>query len=136
MSVADSIDWILPVRTKRRKLMKRENLAVILAALLLLLFSNSIQAAGGADEDTDTRMVGAIVVEVAEAHISVKARTGVEHVIAVDNAGTRVTIDGKAVSLKELREGDVVTVELDEEKPVKFAKLISMRSAEVARVRR
>ena len=116
--------------------MKR-NLVSLLAVLLLTIFSNAIQAAvsdeGG---DTDVRITGAKVVEVAEAHISVMARTGVEHVIAVDRAGTKVTIDGEVVSLKDVREGDVVTIELDEQREVKFAKNILMRSAEIARVRR
>jgi len=68
----------------------------------------------------------------------VMARTGVEHVISVDREGTKVTIDGEAVSLKDVREGDIVTIELDAQKPVKFAKNISMRSeqSQVARVRR
>lgn len=118
--------------------MRSKPLAAFLAAMLLMFFSTAIQASGdGKNEDTDTRMVGAKVLEVAESHISVMARTGVEHVIAVDSVGTKVTVDGKAVSLKEIREGDIVTVELDAKKPVKFAKNIVMRSEqEVARVRR
>ena len=117
--------------------MKKKTLAAILAALLLMLFSNAIQAAAGkGDEDTDTRFVGAKVVEVAESHISIVARSGVEHVIAVDGTGTKVTIDGHVVSLKEVREGDVVRIELDAKNPVKFAKNISMRSEQVARIRR
>ena len=66
------------------------------------------------------------------------ARTGVEHVIAVDREGTKVTINGEAVSLKDLREGDIVTVELDAQKPVKFAKNIELRpeGGQLARVRR
>lgn len=119
--------------------MKRKPLAGLAAAILLTLFSIGIQAApAGHDEDTDTRMVEARVVEVAEAHVSVVARTGVEHVIAVDREGTRVTINGTVVSLKDLREGDVVTVELDAHKPVKFAKNIELRSddSQLARVRR
>jgi len=115
--------------------MKIRPLAAFLTALLVLFFSVAIYAASD-NPDTDTRMVGAKVVEVAEAHISVMARTGVEHVIAVDSTGTKVTIDGKTVSLKDIHEGDVVTVELDAKKPVKFAKNISMRSEEIARVRR
>ena len=116
--------------------MKR-NLAGLLAVLLLTLFSNAIQAAVAKDdEDTDARITGAKVVEVGEARISVMARSGVEHVLAVDNQGTRVTIDGEVVSLKDVREGDIVTIELDEQREVKFAKNISMRSAEIARVRR
>jgi hypothetical protein len=49
-----------------------------------------------------------------------------------------VTIDGLVVALQDLREGDVVTVELDANNPMMFAKNISMRSdqGEVARNRR
>ncbi len=120
--------------------MRRKPLAVLAAAVaLLMFFSIGIQAAPvGNDEDTDTRIVEARVVEVAEAHVSVMARTGVEHVIAVDREGTKVMINGEVVSLKDLREGDVVTIELDAQKPVKFARNIEMRSegSQVARVRR
>jgi hypothetical protein len=117
--------------------MKSKPLAALLAALLLTFFSTAIQAqSNDGKEDTDTHIAGARVVEVAEAHISVMARTGVEHVIAVDSAGTKVTIDGKTVSLKDIREGDVITVELDAKRPVKFAKNIVMRSEQIARVRR
>ncbi len=93
---------------------------------------------GLTEEDTDNRLVQAKIVEVAESHISVMARTGVEHVIAVDSEGTKVTIDGRVVSLKDVREGDIATIELDAHKPVKFARNISMRSEQlqVARVRR
>ena len=114
--------------------MKRKTLAAILAALLLLVFASAVAGKNGKDEDTDLRIIGAKVVEVADSHISVMARSGVEHVIAIDNNGTKVTIDGKAVSLKDVREGDVVTVELDAKKPMKFAKNILMRSEQVARV--
>ena len=119
--------------------MKRKPLAGLLAAVLLTFFSNGIQAAAVlTEEDTDNLIVQARVVEVAEAHISVMARSGVEHVIAVDREGTKVTIDGRVVSLKDVREGDVATIELDAHKQVKFARNISMRSeqSQVARVRR
>lgn len=119
--------------------MKRKPLASFLAAVLLTFFSNGILlAATSTEEDTDNRLVEAKVVEVAETHISVMARTGVEHVIAVDREGTKVTIDGRVVSLKDIREGDVATIELDAQKQVKFAKNILMRSeqSQVARVRR
>jgi hypothetical protein len=118
--------------------MRRKPLAV-LAAMLLTFFSIGIQAApSGGGEDTDTRIIEARVVEVAEAHVSVMARTGVEHVIAVDREGTKVMLNGEVVSLKDLREGDVVTVELDARKPVKFARNILLRpeGSQVARVRR
>lgn len=116
--------------------MRRKTFAALIVASLFLLFSNTIRAASRGDEDTDTRIVSAKVLEVADSHISVMARSGVEHVIAVDGNRTRVTIDGKAVSIKEVREGDIVTIELDKRMPVKFAKNILMRTAEVARVRR
>lgn len=119
--------------------MRRKPLAVLMAATLLAFFSIGIKAASiGNDEDTDTRIVEARVVEMAEAHVSVMARTGVEHVIAVDREGTKVMINGEVVSLKDLREGDIVTIELDAQKPVKFARNIEMRSegSQVARARR
>ena len=119
--------------------MKRKPLVGLAAAVLVALFSIGISAAPfGNEEDTDTRLVSATVVEVAETHVSVMARTGVEHVIAVDREGTKVTINGEVISLKDLREGDVVTVELDAHKPVKFARNIELRpeGAQVARVRR
>ena len=120
--------------------MKRNLAGLVAAALTLsMLLTNAAQAAiGDTDEDTDTRFVQAKIIEVAEAHISVMARTGVEHVIAVDRVGTRVTIDGRVVSLKEVREGDIATIELDAHKQVKFARNILMRSeqTQVARVRR
>lgn len=111
----------------------------LFAVLFLILISAPVLAAVSDDkEDTDTRMVNAKVVEVNDEHISVIARTGVEHVISVDRAGTKVILAGREVSLKELREGDIVTVMLDEQKPVKFAKNISIKvgQTEVARNRR
>ncbi len=119
--------------------MKRKPLASFLAVMLLTFFSNGILlATGSTEEDTDNLIVQAKVIEVAESHISVMARTGVEHVIAVDREGTKVTIDGRVVSLKDVREGDIATIELDAQKQVKFARNISMRSeqSQVARVRR
>ena len=103
--------------------MGRRHLAVIAAALLMFAMQATALASDDGD-DTDTRMVDAKVVEVTEHRISVIARTGVEHVIAIDGSGTKVWMEGKVVSLKELQKGDVVTVELDELNPVKFAKQI------------
>jgi hypothetical protein len=90
-------------------------------------------------KDTDTRLVNARVVEVTDEHISVMARTGVEHVIAIDRNDTRVTIEGRVVSLKDVREGDVITIDLDAQKRVKFARNIAIRASDnsvVARNRR
>lgn len=108
--------------------MKRRSLTITLAALLLTVLSGTALAALGNDEDTATRMVNAKVVEVNDEHISVMAQTGVEHVIAIaiDNTNTKVKLEGKLVSLKALREGDVVSVELDTLNPLKFAKNISV----------
>ena len=119
--------------------MNRKYLASILAALLLTFFSTAVRAAFNDErEDTDTRIIDAQVVEVADGHISVIARSGVEHVIAIDNTGTKVTIEEQEVSLKEVREGDIITIELDEQNPVKFARTISMTAeqVQVARLRR
>lgn len=121
----------------RRKL---QLLTGAFAVLLLTAFSASAQAVADskAVEDTDTKMFDAKVVEVAENHISVIARTGVEHVIEINNERTKVTIEGEEVSLKNVREGDVITIELDEQNPIMFAKNISFSAAteQVARVRR
>jgi len=120
--------------------MKRETLASFFATLLLLVCTTTALANDPAGpEDTDTRMTEARVVEISDARIAVIARTGVEHVIAIDSADTTVRLEGRLVSLKDVREGDVVTVELDEKKPVKFAKSINLalpsNAGHVARVR-
>jgi hypothetical protein len=117
---------------------KLQFLVGALAVIILTSLSASAQAvAVNANEDTETKMIDAKVVEVTDTRISVFARSGVEHVIAIDREGTRVTIDGRAVSLKDVREGDLISIELDEENPVKFAKNISLSasSEQVARVR-
>ena len=121
--------------------MRHRYLLVMFAALLLALFPTAAWAVasdGDQTEDTDLRLIDARVVEVTDARISVIARTGVEHVIAIDRTDTKVAIDGEVVSLKDVREGDVITIELDAQNPVKFARNISMRSdtMELARNRR
>jgi hypothetical protein len=83
-------------------------------------------AASDSEKDSDVRMIDAKVVEVNERHISVVARTGVEHVIATDAADTHVTLKGKRVAIKRLHVGDLVTVELDAMNPLKFARRISI----------
>jgi hypothetical protein len=137
MSVAASFSGNLlrPIRSGEL-MMKKKAVAAILVALLLLFFASTVAGSNAKDEDTDLRIIGAKVVEVADSHISVMARSGVEHVIAIDGNGTKVTIDGKKVSLKDVKEGNVVTVELDAKNPMKFAKNISMRSEQVARASR
>lgn len=115
--------------------MKRKSLAAILALTIFAVFQTSALAADG-EEDTDTRLVEAKVVEVTDARISVIARTGVEHVIGIDNSDTKVRVEGKLVSLKDVREGDVVTIELDEVSPVKFARNIQIATQNGSQVAR
>jgi hypothetical protein len=81
-------------------------------------------AASDGPQDTDVRKVDAKVVEVNDRHISIVARTGVEHVVATDAADTHVTLRGKRIELKKLRVGDVVTVDLDASSELKFARRI------------
>ena len=119
--------------------MKRQLSITLFVAISLAIFVSPILAASSTDEDTDTRMVDAVVVEVTRTRISVIARTGVEHVIAINDADTKVKIDDQVVSLKDVREGDIVTVELDENNPLKFARniVIAVQAGnQVARVRR
>ncbi len=111
--------------------MKQRLTAVVTTILVLTFFSiNIFAASNNANDpktDTDMRMVDAKVVEVTDTHISVMARTGVEHVIAVDRLDTKAVIDGHSISLKDVREGDVITIDLDAKNPVKFAKNISVQ---------
>ena len=104
--------------------MRRRSLVSLFAIVLALAAYTPALAAADAEEDTNVQMVNAKVVEVNRRHISVVARTGVEHVIATDAADTHVTHKGKRVELKKLRVGDVVTVHLDTANPLKFARRI------------
>lgn len=106
-------------------MMKRRSLASLIAVMLMLAaYVPALAASDGAQDDTDVRKVDAKVVEVNERHISIVARTGVEHVIATDAADTHVTLRGKRIELKKLRVGDVVTVDLDAASQMKFARRI------------
>ena len=105
--------------------MRRRSLASLIAVLLALAaYAPALAASDGEQQDTDVRMVDAKVVEVNDRHISVVARTGVEHVVATDAADTHVTLRGKRVELKRLRVGDIVTVDLDTASQLKFARRI------------
>ena len=97
-------------------------------ALMLMLGANNIaRATGYEDSDPEGRLVNVRVVEVSDERISVMTREGVEHVIAVCQVNTQVKRGKQYVHSKDLRVDDVVTVVLDEEKPVKFAKNIEIR---------
>jgi hypothetical protein len=100
--------------------------AVCASALLILGLHVGVLALSSDDADTDSRMVRAKVVEVNEHRISVIAQTGVEHVIATNDTATKVLLNGTEVRLKDLRKGDVVTVQLDESSQLKFAKEITI----------
>ena len=104
--------------------MRRRSLASLIAVMLTLAAYAPAYASSDGAQDTDVRKVDAKVVEVNDRHISIVARTGVEHVIATDAADTHVTLAGKRVELKKLRVGDIVTVDLDTESPLKFARRI------------
>lgn len=122
--------------------MRRKYLAAFLMSMMVVLCGAASQArvlASDDENDTDTRLVNARVTEITDGRISVLAQTGVEHVIAIDAEKTRVTREGRVVSVKEVREGDIITIELDEKNPVKFAMNISMQAEQptaVARNRR
>ncbi|HYY94039.1 MAG TPA: hypothetical protein VE713_05935 [Pyrinomonadaceae bacterium] len=118
--------------------MRRRSLAFLIAVLLCAAAHAPALAAAQDGEDTDVRLVDAKVVEVNDSHISVIARTGVEHVIATDSAGTHVTLKGKRIAFKKLQVGDTVTVELDAANPLKFARriVIDQQGAVLASVRR
>lgn len=108
--------------------MKTFNRAILGAlALMLMLGSNVVRAAGFEDSDPEGRLVNVRVVEVSDERISVVTREGVEHVIAVCQINTQVKRGKQYVHSKDLRVDDVVTIMLDEEKPVKFAKNIEVR---------
>lgn len=106
--------------------MTKRLLAAAALALLVTFSPNLALASGNDDSDTDTRFVKARVVEIGERRIAVITRSEVEHVIAVDGESTRVRVGDRLVSVKDLREGDVVTVELDELNPMKFARNITV----------
>ena len=106
--------------------MRRRSLTALFAIVLTAFIAAPALALATDGEDTDTRFVNAKVVEVTEDHISVFARTGVEHVIATADTDTKVTREGKLISLRDLRQGDIVTVELDADRQLKFARHIDI----------
>lgn len=118
-----------------QRIMRRKSIAVIIALTLIAAAQTAALAADN-ENDTDTRLVAAKVVEVTDGRISVIARSGVEHVIAIDDKDTKVRVEGKLVSLKDVREGDMVTVELDELSPVKFARNIQVSTQSGSQVAR
>jgi hypothetical protein len=108
--------------------MKKFNRAIFgVLALALILGANVAQAASLDDNDTDGRLVNVRIVEVSDERISVVTREGVEHVISVCQINTQVRRGKQYVHCKDLRVNDIVTIVLDEDKPIKFAKNIEVR---------
>lgn len=106
-------------------MMRTKNLVCAIAVLFAaFVYAPVFHAASDPAKDTDARMVDAKVVEVNDKHISVIARTGVEHVIATNAEDTRVTLKGKRIAFKKIHVGDIVTVELDATSQLKFARRI------------
>lgn len=121
--------------------MKKNSLLILLVLAAVFALPTNSFATGindNKDEDTETRIINAQVVEVTDARISVMVRTGVEHVIMINRKNTKVTIDGADVLLKDVKEGDIVTIELDAASPMKLAKGIRViaHSNETARINR
>ena len=108
--------------------MKKFNRAIFgVLAFALMLGTNVAQAATLDDNDTEGRLVNVRVVEVSDTRISVVTGDGVEHVISVCQINTQVKRGKQYVHSKDLRVDDIVTIVLDEEKPIKFAKNIEVR---------
>ncbi len=126
--------------------MKQRTIIKIVALVFSIFFALAVSANAQkkarqvettATTDTDTRMIDARVVEINKTHISVVARTGVEHVIAVNDKNTKVKMGESLVALTDLHEGDVVNIELDVANPMKFAKNIAVANTDqIARIRR
>lgn len=116
--------------------MKRKTLNILTAAFLAIFLSSSAHAVTSDLEDTDTRFVDAKVVEVSEQRIAVIARSGVEHVIALDAENTQVSLGGKDVLAADLRVGDIVTVVLDSESRLKLARQIKVEALAGSRLAR
>jgi hypothetical protein len=108
--------------------MKKINHMILGAVAFVLMFGTNVALAAGVnDNDTDGRLVNVRVVEVGNERISVMTREGVEHVIAICQTNTKVKRNNQYVHGKDLRVDDIVTILLDEEKPIKFAKNIEVR---------
>ncbi len=110
--------------------MRRQTYITLGIALWLTLgMAGQVLAGTEGNDDTDGRLIDARVVEINDKHLSVMARSGVEHVICIDQTGTRVKRGDSYVTVAELRKGDIVIVEMDEAKQVKFAKQIEITRA-------
>ena len=106
--------------------MKCKNRTRALILAISLCVSGVAAIAQQKAQDPENGFIAARVVEVTDSRVSVIAATGVEHVIRIDEKKTRMRLEGRKVSVKKLREGDVVNIVLDSDNPIKFAKSISM----------
>lgn len=113
---------------------KQFRLAVLVLAVAAFSSNVTFAAIRSDGDDTESKFSNARVIEVTESHISIVATTGVEHVVAVDGNHTAVLVNGIRVSIKDLREGDLVSIQLDVKNPVMFAREIRLaqHASEVA----
>lgn len=101
-------------------------LALMICAQVGLM---TAQARASSEDGVESSYVDARVVEVSATRIAVIAKSGVEHVVAIDGKKTKVYLEGRAVMADEIKEGDIVTVELDLNNPIKLARSIEMASS-------
>jgi hypothetical protein len=121
-----SSSFLQGASSRGKKFMNSLNRTRVWVLAISLCLSSLAAVAQKKVEDPDNGFIAAKVVEVTDNRVSVIAASGVEHVIRIDEKRTKVRLEGKTVSLKKLREGDVVNIVLDSENPIKFAKTISM----------
>lgn len=104
--------------------------ASILALIICAqLGATTVQARTTSEDAVESSYTEAKVVEVSATRIAVIAKSGVEHVIAIDGKKTKVYREGQAVMAEEIKEGDIVTVDLDLDNPIKVARSIEMASS-------
>jgi hypothetical protein len=108
--------------------MRKSILSTLLTALMVLEIS-AVSFGNNPSNENDNQLVNAKVVEVTDMRISVITSSGNEHVVAIDGNATKVTRYSKLTSIKDIREGDVITIELDSYNPMKFAKRVVVGSS-------
>lgn len=112
-----------------KRLTITSKITLILALSMFVQFGSiTAQANDPSEETAEGSFVDAKVVEVSAMRIAVIAKSGVEHVIAIDGKKTKVILEGRAVLAEQIKEGDIVTVQLDIENPMKVARSIELAS--------
>lgn len=112
-----------------KHLRSTSKIAVVLAMMICTQVGlTTAQARTFSEDRVEGSYVDAKVVEVSATRIAVIAKSGVEHVIAIDEKKTKFYVEGQTVMANEIKEGDIVTVELDLNNPIKVARSIEMAS--------